>query len=71
LAKVEIIIEDLPDGKVKITSNPTMETMIKMEISGSRELTSAHGYAYACLNEIRKLSKSLDPTNKLIIPRLK
>jgi len=71
VAKVEIIIEDLPGDKVKITSNPSMETMIKMELSGSNELTSAHGYAYACLNEIRKLSKSQDPTNKLLIPRLK
>jgi hypothetical protein len=71
VAKVEITIEDIPGNKVSIKSNPSMETMIKMEISGSNELTSAHGYAYACLNEIRKLSKSQDPTNKLIIPRLK
>lgn len=70
MAKVIIEIEDIPGDKVKITSNPTMETMIKMELSGDR-LTSAHGYAYACLNEIRKLSKSQDPTNKLLIPRLK
>lgn len=69
MAKIEIVIEDTGDGKVKVTSNPSMETMIKMDISGHK-LSSAHGYAYACLNEIRRISKSSDPTNKIIIPRL-
>jgi len=67
---VIIEIQDLPDGKVKVTSNPTMETMIKMQVSGN-ELSSAHGYAYACLNQIRKISKSQDTSHKLYIPKLK
>lgn len=69
MAKIIIEIENLPGDKVKITSSPTMEQMIKMEVSGDR-LTPAHGYAYAMLNKCREISKSQDPTNKIIIPRL-
>lgn len=68
MAKVVITIEDRPDGKVKILCEPTFERMIAMEMSGET-LSSAHGYAYKILNDIRKESKRLGPT-LLHIPKL-
>lgn len=70
MAKVTLTIEDLPDGKVKVTSDPKMEVLIKMEVSGYG-LSSAEGYAFACLNKIREISKSNSADNKIIIPRLR
>lgn len=69
MAKITIHIEDLPGDKVKVTSDPSMETMIKMDISGNK-LTSAHGYAFNLLNNFRHLGKMNDPNLKLIIPKV-
>lgn len=69
MAKIIIEIEDLGSDKVKVVSNPTMEQMINMDLN-NHKMTSAHGYAYAALNHIRKLSKSNDPTNIIDIPKL-
>ena len=68
MAKITLTIEDTPDGKVKIVSDPTTETMIKMTQSGDG-LTSAHGYAFRMLREAREESKRLKPTT-ILIPRL-
>jgi len=68
MAKVTISIEDLPNGKVKVVSDPTAETMFKMKLSG-HELTAAHGYAFAALNKIREESRSLGKLN-VLIPRI-
>ena len=68
MAKVVITIEDLPNGKVRTVCEPNFETMMKMKMSGG-ELTSAHGYAFQCLNAIREESKRRGPT-KILIPRL-
>jgi len=68
VAKVVITIEDIPDNKVKITCDPSLEKMIQMELSGNN-LTSAHGYAFKTLNEIRKESKVNGPT-LLDIPKI-
>ena len=68
MAKVVIEIRDVDGGKVEVKATPNMETIFKMAESG-HDLTSAHGYAFAALNTIRKESKSNDPTNKIIIPR--
>lgn len=56
MAKVQITIEDLPDGKVKVVAEPNFETLMAMDISGSK-LTAAHGYLFSTLNHITKLSK--------------
>lgn len=69
MAKIEIHIEDLPNNKVKIVCVPPLEQMIHMEISGNT-LTSAQGYAFKILNEIRKESKANGPT-LIDIPRVR
>ena len=67
MAKITVVIEDLPGGKVKVACEPNFETMMKMELSGTR-LTSAHGYALLALNAIRNESKRIAPT-RILIPR--
>lgn len=68
MAKVVITIEDAPENKVKVTAEPSFETMMKIQVSGG-ELTSAQGYAALALNEIRKESKRNAPTS-ILIPRI-
>lgn len=70
--KVTITIEDLPGDKVKITCDPTGETLIKMIQSGE-EATSAHGYALNLLNTARKISKDSDKSGllKIAMPKVK
>lgn len=60
MAKITITIEDKPEGKVGIKSEPNFETMMKMDISGEK-ITCAHGYAFALLNKAREISKSNNP----------
>ena len=68
MAKIEITIEDLPNNRVAIKSEPNFETMMKMMVSGN-QLSSAHGYALCALNAIRRESKKQGPT-KILVPRL-
>jgi hypothetical protein len=68
MARINILIEDTFDGKVKVVATPNFETMVKMDISGEM-LTSAHGYDFKALNAIRAESKALAPT-KILIPKL-
>lgn len=68
MANITIKIEDIDGGKVRITSTPNFETMVKMEISGEK-LTGAHGYAFSTLNHLWKLSKQKGPTI-LEIPKI-
>lgn len=70
MAKVTITIEDRADGKVCIICDPTVETMIAMDISG-QSMTAAHGYAIKALNEIRKESKNQSSFITAGIPQLK
>lgn len=69
MAKIVITIEDKPGNKVSIVSNPSMEQMFSMDLSG-QQLTSAHGYAFRMLNEARAVSKEMNPT-KILIPRVR
>jgi hypothetical protein len=69
MAKVTITIEDLPGNKVKVISDPSLETMFKMNLSGG-DMTSAHGYAFAALNAIRRESKTKDPS-PILIPKVR
>lgn len=69
MATITITIEDSPDGKVRIKSDPSFEIMASMDLSG-HDLTPAHGYAFAMLNKAREVSKSADPTNLIHIPRI-
>jgi hypothetical protein len=69
MSKVIIEIEDLPNDKVKITSTPNFETMMKMDISGEG-LSGCHGYAFSLLNHARKLAQQSSPIIREI-PRLK
>jgi hypothetical protein len=70
--KIIIEIEDLPGDKVRIVSNPTGETLMKMIQSGE-EQTSAMGYAIGLLNKAREISKLADKDKKLMIqmPKVK
>lgn len=65
MAKITIVIEDKPDNMVKVTCDPTFETMMQMTASG-HSLTSAHGYALAALNHIRSESKR--QSGRIIVP---
>lgn len=71
MAKVLIEIEDFEQSgtdKVKVTTTPTFETMMAMDISGSK-LTAAHGYAFSVINHIMRLSKENGPIIRSI-PKL-
>ncbi len=67
MAHVTITIEDMPGNKVKVVATPTIEAMVKMNVSGE-PMTSAHGYAFLALNAIRQESKKQGPT-QILIPR--
>jgi hypothetical protein len=69
MAKITITIEDAPNGTVKVTSDPNMETVFKMIDSG-HDLTAAHGYAFRALNQIRKDSQNTKEPSKILVPRL-
>lgn len=56
MAKITITFEDAPEGKVRVQSTPTFETMAQMDLSGEH-LTAAMGYAIHALNAIRKAAK--------------
>lgn len=57
MAKITITIEDNQvTGGVKVVSDPSFESMAKMDNSGEG-LTSAHGYALTAINHIRKVAK--------------
>lgn len=70
--KITIEIEDLPGDKVRIISNPTGETLMKMIQSGEAQ-TSAMGYAIGLLNKAREISKLADKDKKQLIqmPKVK
>jgi len=68
MAKVTMTFEDTGRGTVRIVSDPNFETMMKMEVSG-QGLTSAHGYAIAAMNALRKKSKEVKDSG-IIIPKL-
>lgn len=72
MAKITITFEDKPEGGVRVVSDPTFETMMKMNNSG-HALTSAHGYALAAINKILELSKRQNAGNSLLIniPKVK
>lgn len=70
MAKITITIEDIPGGKVKVVSTPSFETMAKMIQSGE-DMSDAHGYALKCINTIREVSKSANPSNIIQIPKVR
>jgi hypothetical protein len=71
MAKIVITIEDNPQGGVKVTSNPTFETMAKMVNSGGHDVTSAHGYALKMVNAALKTSKEKDSSIIMQLPKVK
>jgi hypothetical protein len=68
MAKAIITIEDLPNGKVKVETNPSFEVLMKMDESGNG-LTCAHGYLFSVINHIQRISKQNGPIIRQI-PRL-
>lgn len=66
---ITITIKNLPSGQVEIKSSPSFERMAQMVESG-HDLTSAHGYAMACLNVIREIGKQKDQSTLVKIPRI-
>lgn len=69
MARITITLEDLGNGGVKVISNPNFETIMKLHLSG-HDLTAAHGYALAALNQIRMKAKEQTNEMKVFIPRL-
>lgn len=69
MAKITITIEDLPEGKVSIHTDPTFEKMAMM--AKANAATSAHGYAMRCLNVCRLTSKSNEKKTIIHLPRLR
>lgn len=69
MSKIIITIEDMENGNVSIKTNPTFEELAKKDLSGNG-LSSADGYAFAMINEARKISKSKDSTNIIKIPKI-
>lgn len=69
MAKIIITVEDMPNGNVKIVSNPTFEEIAKKDLSGET-LTNADGYAIAMLNRARQIGKSTESTNIIQIPKI-
>lgn len=69
MAKIVISIEDSDNGKVRVVSDPSFEKMAMMDNSG-HGMTAAHGYALACINVIRTISKRSEDANVVSIPRI-
>jgi hypothetical protein len=71
LPRIIITIEDTERGTVKVTSDPTFETMVSAIHSGQD--TAAMAYAITCINAIRAKSKEAGEKSKLItsIPGLR
>jgi hypothetical protein len=69
MPKVTLTIEDLPDGKVRVVSDPTFEQMAMLEASG-HPLTSAHGYALRAINSIRDASREQGNRLGIWIPKV-
>lgn len=67
--KITITIEDKPEEKVSVVSDPNFETMMKMITSGE-ELTGAQGYALFVLNKIRERAKEPTTKSPIWLPRL-
>jgi len=68
--KVTISIEDLPNGRVKTVTDPTYEMLLRKITQGGEGLSSAEGYAFYVLNQLKAESKRLGKT-QLKIPRLR
>jgi hypothetical protein len=69
VAKIVLTIEDVVGGKVRVVSEPSFESMMKMNASGE-DLTAAHGYALVAINQIRRVAKEQDSSTLIKIPRL-
>lgn len=71
MAEIKITIKDLDNGGVEMKCEPSFETIMKMLDSGSIDnLTPAHGYLFACVNVIRKLSQNKDDNMIVKVPKL-
>lgn len=68
MSKIVITIEDQPGNKVKVTVEPTAETLIKKHASG-HGITSAEAYTLFVLNRLREESKRQGPT-RILVPRI-
>lgn len=64
MSKITITIEDTERGTVKVTADPTFETMVNAIVSGQD--TAAMAYAIACINAVRAKSKEAQSESKLI-----
>ncbi len=71
MAEIKITIRDKDDGGVHMECDPSFETIMKMLDSGSIDnLTPAHGYLFACVNVIRKLSQDKENNMIIKVPKL-
>lgn len=66
--KITITIEDMPDGTVKVVSNPTADHMI-IDVTEHRS-TAAQGYALGMLNRAREMSRDISSNLIVKVPRV-
>lgn len=66
MAKITIVIEDIPQGKIKVTCDPPVVKIMHRHLSGY-EMTGAHGYALCALNAVREESRKRGQ-GKILLP---
>lgn len=70
MAKVVVTIEDMPGQMVRMTANPSFETMITAAKDG-HEITAAQAYAMKAMRLMAEEAKSKRSKKTLIeIPRI-
>jgi len=67
MAKVVITIEDTLDGRVKTTSEPSVETLMKGHQNWNLEISPAQGYALSALTHLIKKSRELQDAQKHVL----
>jgi len=65
MARIVIEIEDTKNGKVRVTSKPSFEEMIKFH-AARKGLQPSHGYALCALNAIREAAKTGEPFTAIV-----
>ena len=58
MAMIKLVLEDVGEGKVKVTSMPSFSDLMKIaKLSGRERLTGAEGYALLAITTIHRASK--------------
>ena len=59
--KIQITLEDRPNGQVKVVFSPSLADMVRGAMGSKREgLSPAQSYAMVMANAVKEASKKLD-----------